>query len=90
MEWLAMLIDAHNEVERAARRFDIAVSLVEQQSEGLRASVRRITPLMLLGGGVAAGLLVILLPRRLRRAAMVGLGPALLRRVWSLVDAHLP
>jgi len=76
------LIDAHNRVERAARRFDAAVTHVEQQSDGLRASVRRATPMMLLGGGIAAGLVLILLPRPLRKAAVLAVGPMLLQRVW--------
>ena len=77
-----MLIAARNDVERAARRFDAAVTRVEQQSDGLRASVRRATPLMLLGGGIAAGLVLVLLPRPLRRAAVMAVGPMLLQRVW--------
>jgi hypothetical protein len=85
-----MLIAARHEVERAARRFDAAVTRVEQQTDGLRASVSRATPLMLLGGGVAAGLLLVLLPRRLRRAAVFGVVPALLQRAWSATGMHPP
>jgi len=76
-----MLDNARLEVAIAARRLDAITQGMGQDARGLQRSARRISPKLLLGGGLALGLLAVLVPRSLRTTALLGLGRFVMDRL---------
>ena len=75
-----MLDNARLEVAIAARRLDAVTQGMRRESRGLRRGAAHLGPTLLLGGGLAIGLLAVIVPKSLRGTALVGLGQFLLRR----------
>jgi len=69
-----MLDNARLEVLIAARRLDAITLGMKQDARGLGRSAHSISPKLLLGGGLALGLLAVLVPKSLRTTALLGLG----------------
>jgi hypothetical protein len=84
-----MLDNARLEVAIAARRLDAITQGMHQDARGLRRSAHRISPKLLLGGGLALGLLAVLVPRSLRTTALLGLGRFVMDRLLGSVMGGL-
>ncbi len=75
------------EVALSALRFDAAVAEVGDEQRDLRRLARTLSPKLLIGVGLAAGVLMIVLPRHLRGSTLIGLGKFALTRVLPLFAA---
>jgi hypothetical protein len=80
-----MLDTARLEVATAARRLDVITSGMQQDARGLSRSAHRISPKLLLGGGLALGLVAVLVPSSLRTTALLGLGRFVMERLLGSV-----
>ncbi|MFO1516078.1 MAG: hypothetical protein U1F22_04040 [Lysobacterales bacterium] len=80
-----MLHDARLEVAIAARRLDVAAASLRRDAAVVKAGSARLGPALVLGGGLALGVLAVLVPRPLRASALLGV----LRFAWHrLVDTR--
>ena len=82
------LIRAKADVDAAAARMDSALADFGSESKGLKRSLRSVSPQAVLGLGLAAGFLFVILPRRWRGAAFAGLGRIALSRLLDAFAAR--
>ena len=69
------------DVLRAAQRFDASLETLGAQTRALRGAARALSPPLLIGAGLAAGFLLVVLPRRLRGTLFVSLGQFVIARL---------
>ncbi|HJU40803.1 MAG TPA: hypothetical protein VJ724_14630 [Tahibacter sp.] len=78
---MTTLTQAKADVDAAAARMDLALAQIGGESRRFKHAVRRVSPSALLGLGLAAGFLFVILPKRWRGLAFAGLGRLALSRV---------
>jgi hypothetical protein len=76
-----MLDAARLEVAIAARRLDAVTGEMRRDTRALRHQASQFSPALLLGGGLALGLLAVIVPKSLRGTALLGLGRFVLSRL---------
>ncbi|MEO8673809.1 MAG: hypothetical protein ABI411_21070 [Tahibacter sp.] len=72
------------EVRLRAVRFDASFDAMVGQTQSLRGAARAISPPLLLGAGLAAGFLLVILPGRLRGPLFVSIGQFVIARLLQL------
>jgi hypothetical protein len=79
---------AKTEVDAAAVRMDRALAGIGSESRGIKRAMRGVSPQAVLGLGLVAGFLVVILPRRWRSIAFAGLGRFALGRILDAFTAR--
>jgi hypothetical protein len=77
----SQLLQRQTKVRRAAAQFDASLDMMVGQTRALRGAARAISPPLLLGAGLAAGFLLVILPRRLRGTLLVSIGQFVVARL---------
>lgn len=75
-----------HQVTDSARRLDLALVEVSGEANKVKRTARVLPAGLLLGIGVAGGLLLMVMPKHLRGSALLGLGKFALNRLLPLLS----
>ncbi|UXI69992.1 hypothetical protein [Tahibacter amnicola] len=88
MAWT--LTTQRSEVAQAAAHLDVLLAQANDESQRAARTAHALPPTLLIGGALAAGFLIVVFPKRWRKAVLMGLGQYLFRRGLKAIRSRRP